>query len=160
LHTDPTLNSQQAGTGHARSSYQGTCGSYHCIYDKGDDRNSGGVLFYNSNISVQDIADGTSNTFMVGERSWDGNASPVRGRGGLWVGRPENSTRFVNLVKTANDESYIIFGLDADAARSMHVGGAHFLMGDGAVRFVSMNIDGATYQNLGVTDDGNVIGEF
>ncbi|MFG0333872.1 MAG: DUF1559 domain-containing protein [Maioricimonas sp. JB049] len=35
------------------------------------------------------------------------------------------------------------------AARSRHVGGAHHLFGDGAVRFVSENIDFDLYQGLG-----------
>ena len=44
--------------------------------------------------------------------------------------------------------------------RSMHVGGAHFLLVDGSVRFISQNINYATYQNLGSRNDGNNIGEY
>jgi prepilin-type N-terminal cleavage/methylation domain-containing protein len=43
---------------------------------------------------------------------------------------------------------------------SMHAGGAHFLLGDGAVRFLSDHIDVTTYRNLGRIRDGNPIGEF
>lgn len=43
---------------------------------------------------------------------------------------------------------------------SDHTGGCHFLMGDGAVRFVSENIDMTTYRNLGTVADGNVVGDF
>ena len=46
------------------------------------------------------------------------------------------------------------------AARSRHVGGVHILMGDGAVRFASENIDFNTWQRLGHISDGNVLGEF
>ena len=42
----------------------------------------------------------------------------------------------------------------------MHTGGAYFVFGDGAVHFVSENINGTTYRNLGYIADGNVIGEF
>lgn len=45
-------------------------------------------------------------------------------------------------------------------ARSRHTGGAHILMGDGATRFVSNNIDNATWQALGGIADGRVLGEF
>ncbi|QDT82079.1 DUF1559 domain-containing protein [Gimesia maris] len=45
-------------------------------------------------------------------------------------------------------------------ARSRHVGGVHVLMGDGATRFISANIDNTTWQNLGAIQDGNVLGEF
>jgi prepilin-type N-terminal cleavage/methylation domain-containing protein len=43
---------------------------------------------------------------------------------------------------------------------SMHIGGVHCLMGDGAVRFISDNIDSRTWWALGGRNDGLVIGEF
>lgn len=46
------------------------------------------------------------------------------------------------------------------AARSRHVGGVHTLMGDGAVRFVSDNVDLVTWQNLGTINGEEPIGEF
>jgi len=45
-------------------------------------------------------------------------------------------------------------------SRSEHVGGVQVLMADGAVRFVSENINLPTWQNLSTRADGNVIGEF
>jgi len=45
-------------------------------------------------------------------------------------------------------------------ARSYHVGGVHVLMADGAVRFVSENIDLGTWQALSTRAGGEVIGEF
>ncbi|MES2793488.1 MAG: DUF1559 domain-containing protein [Planctomycetota bacterium] len=44
--------------------------------------------------------------------------------------------------------------------RSQHVGGGHFLMGDGAVRFVSQNINMGTYRALSTMAGGEVVGEF
>jgi prepilin-type N-terminal cleavage/methylation domain-containing protein len=44
--------------------------------------------------------------------------------------------------------------------KSLHVGGAQFLMGDGSVRFVSENINYLTYQALGDRRDGTPIGSF
>jgi len=44
--------------------------------------------------------------------------------------------------------------------KSMHEGGAHFLLGDGSVRFISENIDYITYQKLGCRRDGQAIGDF
>jgi prepilin-type N-terminal cleavage/methylation domain-containing protein len=43
---------------------------------------------------------------------------------------------------------------------SMHTGGAHFLIGDGSVKFVSDNVDRFTYRNLGTINDGNQLGDF
>jgi prepilin-type N-terminal cleavage/methylation domain-containing protein len=45
-------------------------------------------------------------------------------------------------------------------ARSRHTGGAHVLLVDGAVRFVSNSIDLGTWQNLGSIAEGATIGNF
>ena len=44
--------------------------------------------------------------------------------------------------------------------KSFHVGGAHFLLCDGSVRFISENLDYNTYQRLGGRNDGNILGDF
>ena len=44
--------------------------------------------------------------------------------------------------------------------KSVHAGGAHFLMSDGSTRFLTESIDYVTYQRLGDRRDGNVIGTF
>ena len=43
---------------------------------------------------------------------------------------------------------------------SYHVGGCHALLMDGAVRFISDNIDAGTQRSLGTRNGGEVIGEF
>ena len=44
--------------------------------------------------------------------------------------------------------------------RSRHVGGVHVGMADGAVRFVSSNVDTTIFQALGTRAGGEVIGDF
>ncbi len=44
--------------------------------------------------------------------------------------------------------------------KSLHAGGAHFLMGDARVIFISQNIDYRNYQRLGDRRDGEVLGDF
>ncbi len=44
--------------------------------------------------------------------------------------------------------------------KSLHAGGAHFLMGDGRVVFISQNIDYTNYQRLGDIADGQVLQDF
>jgi prepilin-type N-terminal cleavage/methylation domain-containing protein len=46
------------------------------------------------------------------------------------------------------------------AARSMHVGGVHLLLCDGAVRFVSDNVDVNVWRALATRANGEVLGEF
>ncbi|MDZ4687942.1 MAG: DUF1559 domain-containing protein, partial [Planctomycetaceae bacterium] len=43
---------------------------------------------------------------------------------------------------------------------SFHVGGGHFLLGDGAVKFVSENVDASIYRWLSTISDGNIVGDF
>jgi prepilin-type N-terminal cleavage/methylation domain-containing protein len=45
-------------------------------------------------------------------------------------------------------------------AGSLHTGGCHVLLADGAVRFLSENIDGVTRQRLATISDNQPIGEF
>jgi prepilin-type N-terminal cleavage/methylation domain-containing protein len=46
------------------------------------------------------------------------------------------------------------------ASRSRHVGGVHFLLGDGAVRFISDNIDKAIYRAIFTIQGNERLGEF
>jgi len=48
----------------------------------------------------------------------------------------------------------------SEGFKSKHEGGAHFLLCDGAVRFLSENISYDLYQRLGDRRDGNVVGDF
>jgi prepilin-type N-terminal cleavage/methylation domain-containing protein len=48
----------------------------------------------------------------------------------------------------------------ANGFKSTHVGGAHFLMGDGSTRFISEHIDYRNYQKLGSRRDGETLGQF
>jgi hypothetical protein len=43
---------------------------------------------------------------------------------------------------------------------SMHTGGAHFVLGDGAVRVISNNISLITYRNLSSMAGGEILGDY
>jgi len=45
-------------------------------------------------------------------------------------------------------------------ARSQHTGGVNAVMGDGSVRFIADSVDLLTWQRLGHTFDGGVLGDF
>lgn len=62
---------------------------------------------------------------------------------------------------TAATNSGIVFGVQGTGAPySFHTGGAHFTMGDGAVRFISENISFDTFVRLATPAGGEVVGEF
>jgi len=117
---------------------------------------SDGVLFHNSRVRISDVTDGMSNTIFVGERRTFESA----GWFSTWVGAiPEGEEAMVRILATTDhtpnhpDNHFDDFG-------SHHVGGAHFLLGDGTVRFISANINLATYQSLATRSAGDLTGEF
>ena len=71
-----------------------------------------------------------------------------------------------NFCTTAHPINYLnktVAAGSADPAitfRSTHVGGAHFLLCDGTVRFIGENISGLTYNGLASRAGGEVLGEF
>ncbi len=164
--TSTPLGGDGLSSGHAKSSYPAIFGSTTVNYVNTATRAQRGMFWYNSAVRIRDVTDGTSTTVMVTERLWDGKTSEVR-RGAVWAGKCPGSNTFLdagnkysNLVRAQNHPDWLIKGLNTNAAQSMHVGGVNFVLGDGSVRFMSENTDGATYQAIGQMADGLVIGEF
>ena len=60
----------------------------------------------------------------------------------------------------ANPGPGYVDGNNGVTPSSMHTGGVHCLMGDGAVRFISDNIDSRAWWALGGRNDGMILGEF
>lgn len=205
LRTANNSGSAASGAGTAAiasCSYMGCNGSFHgaaCANSATpvtvDVRNNG-LLTVNSQVRIRDITDGTSNVFAVGEVHYIKNYVDVNG---VDCGSQRNfSFGSVTTSGGANcnnanynsngSHAHLRFtrkklnGPDLDGSdqwrsfQSMHVGGAHFLMGDGAVRFISENINHTntdyvaspsnlggpfgTYQRLASINDGQIVGEF
>ena len=120
-------------------------------------------MFQKSNIRFADIMDGTSQTFLLGERDH------YRRRGSIWAGsaRSWSSFRHSNANPTYTT-SGLINGTHINCFSSMHPGGAHFALADGSVRLVSEDIDAAndsgpnmsTYQRLGSRKSGLEVGQY
>lgn len=113
--------------------------------------------------NFRDFTDGLSNSFLIGERQSPLTVNGLQtGGDAIWAGVVDygddnagvcNSSYPINLRTNSINTQTLAFG-------SLHTGGAHFLMGDGAVRFVSENINRSTYANLASISDGQVIGEY
>ncbi len=111
-----------------------------------------GILLRQETTRIRDITDGTSQTLMVGEISWnDANSYRVYTRGcdGSPCGAIKNIVTGINLTpyNGSNNFNNVSFG-------SQHVGGCHFLMGDGTVQFIGQNIDFGLYVSLSTRDQG------
>jgi prepilin-type N-terminal cleavage/methylation domain-containing protein len=128
--------------------------------------NGNGIFYISSSVRFRDVTDGLSNTIFVSEVPDSGgdaigifNAGCDRRAifsGGADSNPPTEMTEYL-IAAESNDP---INGGAEEAAGSWHVGGAHFVMGDGSVRFLSENMHMATYQALSTRAGGEVVGEF
>ncbi len=140
-----------AGSG----SYCGITGTSICA--GGTPSQSPGMFAFTGvlSTSVRDVTDGTSNTLLLCER---------RGELTYYVGIFSTTQMGVPTGMKINSPQILVNSTGSYeqncGASSYHVGGAHFCMADGAVRFISNNIDFATYNYLGGKSEGNVVGDF
>jgi len=150
------------GTLCPKSNYPGVHGGWSGV----DEANPFGVFGKYSRTRIADITDGTSQTLAVGERDSymkDGN----KPKAATWVvfiggtGYLNVDDLFSTLGRCTNAalERYPN-AQRSDAFRSPHDGGVQFLLCDGAVRFISENMDWNLYQALATKAQGEVVGEF
>ncbi|QDT41814.1 putative major pilin subunit [Gimesia alba] len=126
----------------------------------------GGIFWYRGSARIRDIVDGASNTIAIYENHhWNFSKkfpSEVN-KCAAWIsplGAIDTHTSSINA-----DPEEIAGGNGADDTRctnwsSSHVGGAHGLLTDGSVRFVSENLDLGINKALVTKAGGETLGEF
>jgi prepilin-type N-terminal cleavage/methylation domain-containing protein len=115
-----------------------------------------GIFSRGNAYAFSDILDGTSNTFIVGELSWDqANCyrNYIRGCNGSPCASVKNVINPINAVpyNGSNNFNDVSFG-------SNHPGGCHFVLADGSVDFYPQVIDMAIYRALASRDGREPIG--
>jgi type II secretory pathway pseudopilin PulG len=115
-----------------------------------------GIFYHNSNVRMRDITDGTTNTFMLGERRTDER----QGWYSTWPGMVAEGEEAFQRVLGSADHVPNDPAAHFDDFSSHHTGGSQFCLGDGSVTFISENIDHGLYQSLATISGGEVVGEF
>lgn len=169
-HSDTTMSPRPMV---ARSSYEFSVNSSHASTQWiSEAANTRAMFGANSRCNMRDILDGTSNSVAVVEstlelqqhnwKTWSSTgwytagatlqstARPLNQRGCCSWNTPPFSTPSTGAHRLS----------DGGFAGSLHKGGLHILMGDGATRFLSENVDYAIRRDLSRISDGNVLGEF
>jgi prepilin-type processing-associated H-X9-DG protein len=133
-----------------------------------------GVIFYRSEIKGKRIVDGTTNTYLIGEKFlspkvYEGptgfNATSQGDNQGAYVGFEwDNQRRAWGPNSTVTDREIFQPRQDVDgvadfnryAFGSAHAGGMNMAMCDGSVQTLSYDIDSDTHRYLANRLDGQV----
>ena len=137
-----------------------------------------GVFSACSSVRLRDLTDGSSQTLLLGESSTDIDfVKDGQAMDHWYIGSPQTDpcrcdggtggTEFSEFVGTTIVGINLRKNNPAANGRLMelsfgsyHPGGAHFALADGAVRFISENIDQALYQGLGSRNGEEVSNDF
>lgn len=137
-------------------------GSHHDV-EAAIDTDNHGVFFLNSRVTYEDISDGSSQTFFLGEKvsenndfGWmSGTRATLRNTGTLLSRTVDRSKRFIPGDAEAQAETLDLNKVGGFG--SYHPGGAIFAFGDGHLRFVADTIDETAYQQMGHRADGKLL---
>ncbi len=132
------------------------------------DHGNHGAFVLNLAVPMDSVTDGSSSTLFVGEKAmltdelgWiSGTRATLR-----------NAGEKINLNLTALRNQFPLHGNNSGIGvpvtteyvggfSSHHTGGAHFMMGDGSIRFMNQNIEQATFCRLANRSDGEPVSDY
>lgn len=111
-------------------------------------------MSYYDPLNFRRIADGLSNTFMVGEAVAEQDLHAMAYfSDGDWASCNAQLNYFLPDITQVRGLWYDVRGF-----RSLHPGGAHFAMADASIQFVNEGIDHQLYRALSTKDGGETAG--
>lgn len=131
-------------------------------YAQGDDpkynwpssKKGTGVCYFHAVVTLAQIRDGTSHTYLVGEKNIAPGVLDLGDDQGLFVGYDLDNTRwtasFWPPLPDGSKPAYERFG-------SAHPSGCQFVFCDGSVKEISYSIDAEVHRRLGNRQDGRPI---
>jgi len=128
-----------------------------------------GVIYRNSNLPLKRIIDGSSNTFLIGERFHGEFVEQATGRTlftqAYWAGIPGPSSNqlacfaglLTSFVKYREQFQAPMINGHVYGFNSKHPGGVHITLCDGSARFFTDDMDNTTVEFMVRIDDGQVL---
>ncbi|MCA9100049.1 MAG: DUF1559 domain-containing protein [Planctomycetales bacterium] len=117
-----------------------------------EERRINGVTFERSEIRLAQIKDGTSNTYLYGEKYvlGDYRTYDPADNENMYSGMNNDNIRTTQVAPLQDRPGYSYGG----GFGSAHAAGLNFVLCDGSVHFISYSIDLPTHQRLGNRHDG------
>jgi prepilin-type N-terminal cleavage/methylation domain-containing protein/prepilin-type processing-associated H-X9-DG protein len=154
--------------GQARRGYNGFWGTTNVVNYGGETGTMRGFADYRSGqtATIQSVTDGLSNTILVGEvLPAQDNNNEMYGHTGIgsgttipinyWTGLYNTGSNPCGGFGTCNFACRVCYS--ARGFKSMHPGGANFLVADGHVQFFKASISPQTYNALGSRNGGEIV---